>query len=227
MSTLLLRLTGTALAVLGLVAVAVGGWFLLALGTSGSASFTAEPGERVVVLDPDVLNRVDSPVEVSAEGEGALWAGLARPSDVDAVLGDGARADVEGVEIGDWALRTSTLGEGAPLDVDALDVWGTTTTGDDTVTMTIEQEEAPQTLVVSAPEGAEIEEVELAVTDGRWGTTAAALVVGGLLALLLGAALLVRSRPRRPSRRYTPRRAASRHGAPRRRVGRDSREVDA
>lgn len=227
MGPLLLRLTGGVLAVLGLVALAVGGWFLVALGTSGTASFTAEPGEQVVVLDPDVLNRVDSPVEVSATGQGTLWAGLARPSDVEAVLGDGARADVDGVAIGDWALRTSTLGEGTPIDADVLDVWSTTTTGDGTVTMTVDQDHAPQTLVLSAPEGAEVEEVELAVTDGRWGSTAAALVVGGLLALLLGSTLVVRSRPRRSSRGYTPRRAVSRHAAPGRRSGGPSRGVPA
>lgn len=206
---------------LGLAATVVGGWFLLALGTSGSASFTAEPGERVVVLDPDVLNRVDAPVEVSAKGAGTLRAATARPSDVEALLGDRTRVEVEGVEVGDWALRTSSAGESAPVDVRALDVWSGTSTGEDSVTVTIEQDEAPQTLVVSAPEGAEIEQVELAVTDGRWGTTALALVVGGVLALLLGAAVLVRSRPRR----YTPRRAASRGASSR--PGRTTREVRA
>ena len=54
MSTLILRIAGGLLALLGLVAVVVGGWFLAALGTSGVATFTAEPGERVVFLDPDV-----------------------------------------------------------------------------------------------------------------------------------------------------------------------------
>ncbi len=161
-----------------------------------------------------MLNRVDSPVEVSAKGEGDLWAGTARPSDVEALLGDRSRADVDGVDIGDWALRTSSVGDGAPVDVGVLDVWSGSTGGEGSVTVTIDQDEAPQALVVSAPKGAEIETVELAVTDGRWGTTAMALVVGGLLALLLGLALVVRSRPRR----YTPRRAAARRGNSRRTV---------
>lgn len=172
------------------------------------------------MLDPDVLNRVDAPVEVSAQGAGTLRAATARPSDVEALLGDRTRAEVDGVEIGDWALRTSSAGESAPLDVRSLDVWSGMSTGEDSVTVTIEQDEAPQTLVVSAPEGAEIDQVELAVTDGRWGTTALALVLGGVLALLLGAAVLVRSRPRR----YTPRRAASRRGS---RPGRTTREARA
>lgn len=204
MSTLILRIAGGLLALLGLVAVVIGGWFLAALGTSGVATFTAEPGERVVVLDPDVLNRVDAPVEVTATSSGTVWSGIARPSDAEALLGDGARAEVTGVDVSGWALTTTSVGEGAPVDAGSLDIWRSSTSEPDSVTTTIDQEQAPQTLVVTAPAGEEIERVELEVAEDRWGTTALVLLVGGVVVLLLGILLLLRSRS-------TGRRRRSRH----------------
>lgn len=204
MSTLILRIAGGLLALLGLVAVVIGGWFLAALGTSGVATFTAEPGERVVVLDPDVLNRVDAPVEVTATSSGTVWSGIARPSDAEALLGDGARAEVTGVDVSGWALTTTSAGEGTPVDAGSLDIWRSSTSEPDSVTTTIDQEQAPQTLVVTAPAGEEIERVELEVAEDRWGTTALVLLVGGVVVLLLGILLLLRSRS-------TGRRRRSRH----------------
>lgn len=201
MSTLILRVTGTVLALLGLVAVVIGGWFLAALGTSGTATFTAEPDQRVVVLDPDVLNRVDAPIEVTATGGGTVWAGVARPSDAEALLGDGARAEATGVDIGDWALTTTKVGTGEPVDAGSLDIWRASTSDTGTATTTIDQDGAPQTLVVTASEGERIEQVELVVSDDRWATTAIVLVVGGVLALLIGIVLFVRAGRRRAGRR--------------------------
>lgn len=211
MSTLILRIAGGLLALLGLVAVVVGGWFLAALGTSGVATFTAEPGERVVVLDPDVLNRVDAPVEVTATSSGTVWSGIARPSDAEALLGNGARAEVTGVDVSGWALTTTSVGEGAPVDAGSLDIWRSSTSEPDSVTTTIDQEQAPQTLVVTAPAGEEIERVELEVAEDRWGTTALVLLVGGVVVLLLGILLLLRSRStgRRRRSRHTPREVAA------------------
>lgn len=192
MSPLILRVTGTVLALLGLVALVVGGWFLTALGTSGTATFASEPDARVVVLDPDVLNRVDSPVDVTASGGGTVWAGTARPSDVEALLGEGARVEVTGVDVPEWALTTAEVGEGESVDPGELDIWQSSTASPGSVTTTIDQERAPQTLVLSAPAGEQIERVELVVADDRWSTTAIALVVGGGLALLLGLLLVLR-----------------------------------
>lgn len=213
MSTLILRVTGTALALLGLVAVVIGGWFLAALGTSGTATFTAEPDQRVVVLDPDVLNRVDAPIEVSATGGGTVWAGVARPSDAEALLGDGTRGEASGVDVGDWALTTTTVGSGEPVDAGSLDIWRMSTSGKGTATTTIEQDQAPQTLVVTAPEGEQIEQVELVVSDDRWATTAIVLVVGGVLTLLIGIVLVVRTGRLGAGRRRRSRRTTQEAGA--------------
>lgn len=209
MSTLILRVSGSLVALLGLVGVIVGGWFLSALGTSGTATFTGEPDQRVVVLDPDVLNRLDSPIEVTATGGGSVWAGTARPSDVEALLGDSPRSEVTGVDVSEWALTTSEVGEGEASDVRGLDIWQSSTSGDGSVTSTIDQAQAPQTLVITAPEGEQVEQLEYEVTDDRWSTIAIVVLVAGLVLLLLGIALalaprLLRARRERRARPGRP-----------------------
>lgn len=193
MSTLIQRVAGVVLALAGLVAAIVGGWFLANLGTSGTATFTADPGQRVVVLDPDVLNRVDHPVEVTAAGSGELWAGTARPSDAEAVLGHATRAEVSGVAVSDWVLTSAEVGSTDPVDPAGLDVWQESGTASGEISRTIEQSQAPQTLVVAAADGAEIDSVTMTVEDSGWGTMAVVTLVVGLVLLLAGVALLVRS----------------------------------
>lgn len=193
MSSLILRIIGALLALLGLVAVVVGGWFLAAIGTSGSATFTSEPESRVVVLDPDVLNRVDQPVEVTAEGGGTVWAGTARPSDADALLADSSRVEIDGVGVREWVLTSSEVGDGGAVDAGSLDIWQASTSAPETVTTTIDQSHAPQTLIITAPEGEQVEQVQLAVADEGWSTTALGVLIGGGVALLLGIALVVRA----------------------------------
>lgn len=196
MRTLVTRVVGALLALLGLAAAATGVWLVSSLGSSGTATFTAEPGSRVVVLDPQVLNRVDHPVEVTAssDADGRLWAGVARPSDVEALLGDGERQAATGVDVPSWTLETTGQGEGESVDPSSLDVWQRATGGEGSITTTIDQDQAPQTLVVAAPEGAELSEVTMTVADDGWFTKSLALLLLGLALLALGVGLLVRSR---------------------------------
>ena len=193
MSTLILRLIGVVLTLIGLVGTVIGGWFLANLGTSGTATFTADPGQQVVVLEPDVLNRVDHPIEVTATGTGDLWAGTARPSDVEALLGDGARHEVTSVEVSDWALVGADAGKGKAVDPSGLDIWQQSVTGSGEVTHTIEQADAPQSLVISAPAGTEVESLTMTVADSSWGTTALVVLIVGLLLLAAGLILLARA----------------------------------
>lgn len=194
---------------------------MASLGTSGTATFTGEPHSRVVVLDPDVLNRVDEPVTVTAEGEGAMWVGAARPSDAKAYLDGGAHAGVADVSARDWSMTTSTSGSGQPRDADRLDIWHSSRTGTGSVSTTIEQDGDPQSVVISAPRGETVDEVRLSVTRSAWGVAATALLVVGLIALLLGASLLLGIGrgwwaghvPRRGAGPYVPRRAAPRRRA--------------
>ena len=64
-----------------------------------------------------------------------------------------------------------------------------------------EQADAPQTLVVAAPTGAEVDSVTMTVVDGGWGTKALTTLVVGIVLLLLGLALLARSFGRLGGRR--------------------------
>lgn len=211
MSALILRVVGTLVALVGLVGVVLGGWFLDALGTSGTATFSGEPGQRIVVLDQHVLNRVDSPVTVTASGTGELWAGTARPSDAEAVLTDARRAGVSGVDVSDWALESTKEGTKEPTSVRGPDVWQSTTSTKGEVTVTITQEAAPQTLVVTAPEGETVDQLEIEVTDERWSTIAIVVLATGVVLLLLGIALGLapRLRARRPHRATHGRREGS------------------
>lgn len=211
MSALILRIAGTIVALLGLVGVIVGGWFLSALGTSGTATFTGQPDQRVVVLAPDVLNRLDSPIEVTASGKGSVWAGTARPSDVEALLGDGPRTEVTGVDVSEWALTSTDVGEGDAMDVRGLDLWQSSTSEDGSVATTIEQDDAPQTLVITAPEGEQVQQVEYRVSDDRWSTIAIVVLVVGVVLLLLGVALVLGPRLLRARRARRDRPAAPTH----------------
>lgn len=193
MSTLILRAIGAVLAILGLVTAVIGGWFLAGLGTSGTATFTAEPGQRVVVLEPDVLNRVDHAIEVTATGTGSMWVGTTRPSDAEAVLGDGARAEISSIDVTDWALTTTSVGDGDSIEPDSFDIWQSSNGADEQVSATIDQSQAPQTLVISAPQGEEIDRVEMVVSNDGWGTTALVVLVGGLILFAVGLFLLVRT----------------------------------
>lgn len=207
MSTLILRVAGTVLALLGLVGIIVSGWFLAAIGTSGTATFTTQPDQRVVVLEPDVLNRLDAPVEVTATGEGTLWAGTARPSDVEALLGESTRTKVTGVDVSEWALTTTETGKKAPADTATLDIWQSSVSDKGSVTATIDQAEAPQSLVISAPEGAQVTDLEFTVSDTRWSTTAIVVLVVSLLVVLSGLVVVALSTGLLGGRGHSPRRA--------------------
>lgn len=199
MRTLVRRVVGALLALLGLAGAGTGIWLVSSLGSSGTATFTTAPDARVVVLDPQVLNRVDHPVDVTARSESSerLWAGVARPSDVEALLGEGKRVEVSGVDVRSWALETRAQGKGTGVDPTTLDVWQRATGGEGSVTTTIDQTQAPQTLVVAAPEGATLSEVTMSVSDKGWFSKALALLLGGLALLAVGVFLLVRGLRRR------------------------------
>lgn len=196
MRTLVLRVSGALVALLGLALAGLGAWLLSSLGTSGTATFTAEPEADVVVLDPQVLNRVDSPmsVTVSSEPGARLWAGVARPSDAGPALGDGARTRIGPADVSDWSLGTTEEGSGEASDPTAAEVWQRASTSDGSITVTIDQAEAPQTLVVAAPQGQQLDEVEMSTTDGSWGAWAIGLLVGGIVLVLLGLGLLLLAR---------------------------------
>ena len=115
MATIVKRVVGALLALVGLALTVVGIWFAAQLGTSGTAEFVVHPATAdPVVVGPDVLNRVDADVVVTATptAGGSMWMALANPSDADAVVGDSKHLAVTGVTVSDWSLDTTTTGNG-------------------------------------------------------------------------------------------------------------------
>jgi hypothetical protein len=189
----------------GLVLAVVGLWFLGHLGLSGTGSFSAAPSSsRIVVLDPSVLNRVDTPVRVTAKakGGGDVWIGRAAPSDARSLVGPAAATSVTGVSVGSWQLETASRGTGAAPALAGADLWRQQVTGKGTATLAVSQGNAPETVVVATPSGKPADLSELTLTWERqaWSAEAVTALVLGLLLAAGGVAGLVRLRgaPSRP-----------------------------
>ena len=113
MATTVKRVVGALLALVGLALTVVGVWFAAQLGTSGTAEFTVRPDTAdPVLIGPDVLNRVDQDVVVTATpGDGdSVWMALANPSDATAVVGGSEHVAVTGVSVRGWSLLTQPPG---------------------------------------------------------------------------------------------------------------------
>ncbi|HYN67729.1 MAG TPA: hypothetical protein VES93_12640, partial [Ornithinibacter sp.] len=170
------------------------------LGASGTAEFTARPGTTdPVLIGPDVLNRVDADVVVTATpSDGAsAWMALANPSDATAVVGASRHVAVTGVSVRDWALLTTTTGTGAGPELGVADLWRQQDDAEGPVTLTVEQSGAPVTVVV-ATEGGELDSLTMTVVDKSWFVEAVIAALVGLFLLVAGV-VLVSSRRGRPA----------------------------
>jgi hypothetical protein len=188
-SVLSRRILPPVLTVLGLALLIVGSWFTINLGSSGSATFEATPNTRgVVVLTPQVLNRVNDDVTVTgrAKGDGQVWVGRTTPSDADAVVGKTTRVTVGGAHVRDWSLTTKASGTGdAPATLAAADVWRQAVSGKGQARMKVSQANAPESLVVAAP-GGSVERVTLTVERKTWFWQALLIALIGLIATVVG-----------------------------------------
>ncbi|MFQ6170110.1 hypothetical protein ACK8HX_00765 [Oryzobacter sp. R7] len=200
MLTVVRRVVGALLALAGLALTALGVWFATQLGSSGTAEFTVRPdGAEPVVIRPDVLNRVDADVVVTATPAAGTraWMALANPSDATAVLGDARHTEVTGVEVQDWLLTTATRGSGpASEGLGTADLWRQQDDAEGPVTLTVQQDEAPETLVATT-DGAPLQSLTLTITDKTWFVEAVVAALVGLFVLVVGVLLLW---PRRASR---------------------------
>ncbi len=198
MATIVKRVVGALLALVGLAITAVGVWFATQLGTSGTAEFTMHPATTdPVVVGPDVLNRVDADVVVTAtptEG-GSVFMALANPSDATAVVGGSQHVAVTGVSVRDWALLSRTTGTGTAPELGAADLWRQQDDAKGPVTLTVQQSEAPETLVVKA-EGGQLSSLTMKVTDKSWFVEAVVGALIGLFLLVVGVVLLTARRTR-------------------------------
>ncbi len=186
------RAVGAALALAGLALAVVGVWFAVQLGGSGTATFTVSTDTTdVVVLRPDVLNRVDADVTITATPSdgGRVWMALANPSDATAVLGDSRHVEVTGVSVGDWSLLTATRGSGDPVDLTSAELWRNQDDAAGPVTMTVAQAEAPETAVITA-EGGTLRSVTMTVSDKTWFVEAVVAALVGLFLLVVGLVVL-------------------------------------
>ena len=189
-----------ALTLAGLVLAGIGLWFTSHLGLSGNASFSASPKSgHLVVLDPSVLGRVDSPVSVTARTKDGseVWVGRAAPSDAAALVGKAATTSVTGVSVSDWSLTTSQTGAGTAPALAQADLWRQQANGKGNATLTVEQDDAPETVVVATASGKPADLAELTVEWQRqaWSVEALAVLLLGLLVAVAGALGLWRLRP--------------------------------
>lgn len=199
MPTLAKRVVGGLLALIGLVLTVFGLWYAVHLGGSGTATFSAPAsGTNPVLVPQTVLNRVDGVVKVTAvprQGS-TVWLAAAAPSDAKAVLTKTAHMSVTGVSTQPWKLETTTSGTGATPALAATDVWRNTTTGEGPVSMTIEQADAPETVIAQATKG-QIERVDLTWERKSWFVQSVIAALVGLFLLLSGLSLLWASRHER------------------------------
>jgi hypothetical protein len=201
------RVLSAALTVIGLGLVLVGAWFTVHLGSSGSATLRSTPrAGALVVVEPSLLNRVDAPATVTAVAAAGttIWMGRTTPIDADAIVGGADRTSVTGAHVRDWSLVTSRAGAGPAPDLAGADVWRQTATGQGRVHLSVAQTDAPESIVIAAPDGSPVDLTSLTVTVERrtWFFQALLVTLVGLIAAVAGAAALWQARPRR--QRTTP-----------------------
>ncbi len=190
------RVVGGLLALIGLVLTVFGLWYAFHLGGSGTATFsTTASGTNPVLVPQTVLNRVDGDVTVTAVPRkgSTVWLAAATPSDAKAVLAKTAHTTVTGVSTKPWELQSTTSGTGATPSLAATDVWRNTATREGAVSMTIEQTNAPESVIAQATTG-QIERVDLTWERKSWFVQSVIAALVGLFLLLSGLSLLWSSR---------------------------------
>ncbi|QIM20320.1 hypothetical protein G7075_02800 [Phycicoccus sp. HDW14] len=201
MLTTVTRVAGALLALAGLALTVVGVWFATSLGGSGTAEFTTRPATgQPVVIPPDVLNRVDADVVVTARptSGASVWMALANPSDARAVLGDARHQEVSGVSVRDWTLTTTSRGTGQSPTLGTADLWRQQDDAEGPVTLTVEQADAPESLVVAA-DGGDIASLTLRVVDKTWFVESVVAALVGLFLLVAGVVVLWPRRGHHPA----------------------------
>lgn len=195
MTTILRRLLGVALILTGLAALVVGGWFARALGTDGTADFTTRPpADLPLVIGPDTNARTDIPLSITATAaeDVPITVSIAPPSDAQAFLTDTRHARVTGIEVREWAVTTSTAGQGEPLTPTTADLWRSQTTTDGSARIDADLASAPETMIITTPDGSPLTGLVMTWSNPAWFYQSLSLAFGGLLAVLAGLALVLR-----------------------------------
>ncbi|MDO5501810.1 MAG: hypothetical protein Q4G67_01430 [Actinomycetia bacterium] len=201
MITLLRRLLGVVLILVGAAALIVGGWFARALGTEGNATFTTTPPAGMpLVITPETNARTDLPLLITATADDAtpIMLSIAPPSDAEALLADSRHVRVSGIDVREWELLTDTQGTGDPVTPATADLWRSQGTSEGSVSIEGNLETAPEYLILTTSDDEPITELSMTWSNPAWFYQALSLVFAGLLTALVGLALLLRrSAPRR------------------------------
>jgi hypothetical protein len=172
---------------MGIVFVVVGAWVVVQLGPSGEAQFSATskaPG--AIVVPPDVLNAVDTPVhvEVTRGDGGAVLLAAAPGADARAILATSAVSTVSAVHYPAGGLDLHPSGAGPLTNISTADVWRLTSRGVGSAALVVDQTGAPETVVVASGDSTALKDVTVTLTwaDRAWFFEA--LVMGMLGAVL-------------------------------------------
>jgi hypothetical protein len=188
------RALDAVLAAVGIVLLTVGGWFLLTVGPSGRAHFSATakaPG--AIVIPADVLNAVDVPVRITATRRdgGPVFLAAAPSADAHALLARSAVSTVEAVHYPAGALELRASGAGAPTDLTTSDIWRLATKGARSAEMVVDQGQSqnrvPEMAVVTSGDATALRDVTvtMAWADRAWFFEAlAAAMIGALIAAI-------------------------------------------
>lgn len=167
------RAVGALVAVMGIILVVLGAWFVVKLGPSGEAEFSVTskaPG--AVVIPPNVLNSVDVPVRVVATRRdgGLVRLGVAPSTDVRAILATSAVSTVFAAHYPAGTLDLRPSGTGELADVSTSDVWRLAATGAGKADLLVDQARAPESVVVTSGDATPVSDVTVTVTwaDRAW-----------------------------------------------------------
>lgn len=183
-------------ALLGLALTVVGAWFAAVVGPSGTVSFSATSSDPVLV-PASVLNRVAEPVTVHVDGSGSqpVWMGVGADADATAVVCSATHQLAVGAAFPDRQLQLEGSGTGLLADPRGLDVWAATFGSDKSATTVLEQNAAPQAVLVVPPTG-EAASVTVSFSRRAWFYQSLTLLVVGLVVLSFAAGVLIAHRRR-------------------------------
>ena len=195
MITILRRLLGVVLILAGLAALVFGGWFARALGTSGEATFVTNPPAGLpVVIDAQTNARTDIPLVITATADDdvPITVSIAGPSDATALLAETRYVRVSGIEVRDWLINTQSIGTDDPITPATADLWRSQETSTGSLDIAGDLESAPETMIITTPEGESLDQLTMTWTNPAWFYQALSVVFAGLLTALVGLALVVR-----------------------------------
>jgi hypothetical protein len=172
------RIAVAVAALLGLALAVFGAWFAFVLGPKGTATFKAT-SNAPLVIGPNVLNRVNAPVTVSADAaSGPVFIGAAVPQDVDQLVAQSKHNFVASASFPARTLTIEQLGSGDLPDPSESHIWRSSAGG----SLTVTQDQAPQSVLVYPSKGGPVD-VDVTVARNTWFLQSLVALVVGLIVM--------------------------------------------